>query len=81
MSYVECFDNVIEILAVAGDNHLGGDDIDRAIGAYFCRENGLQEESLSLEDQAQLRKLSELWSPRKRFPWSFRWKAEAARLF
>lgn len=59
LSYVECFDNVIEILAVAGDNHLGGDDIDRAIGAYFCRENGLQEESLSLEDQAQLRKLSE----------------------
>ena len=30
LSYVECFDNVIEIIAVAGDNHLGGDDIDQA---------------------------------------------------
>lgn len=59
LSYVECFDNVIEIIAVAGDNHLGGDDIDRAIGDYFCRENGLKAEELSLEDQARIRKLSE----------------------
>lgn len=42
LSYVECFDNVIEIVAVAGDNYLGGDDIDRLIAEYFCRENGLE---------------------------------------
>lgn len=59
LSYVECFDNVIEIIAVAGDNHLGGDDIDQAIGVYFCRENGLKPEELPKEDQAKLRKLSE----------------------
>lgn len=41
LSYVECFDNIIEIVAVAGDNYLGGDDIDRLIAKYFCRENGL----------------------------------------
>lgn len=41
LSYVECFDNIIEIVAVAGDNYLGGDDIDRLIAAYFCGENGL----------------------------------------
>ncbi|MDE7300140.1 MAG: Hsp70 family protein, partial [Lachnospiraceae bacterium] len=41
LSYVECFDNIIEIVAVAGDNYLGGDDIDRLIAEYFCRENGL----------------------------------------
>ena len=59
LSYVECFDNVIEIIAVAGDNHLGGDDIDRAVADYFCRENGLKPEELSREAQAKLKKLSE----------------------
>ena len=59
LSYVECFDNVIEIVAVAGDNHLGGDDIDRAIQAYFCRENGLVEEKLTLEELAGIRHLAE----------------------
>ena len=41
LSFVECFDNIIEIVAVTGDNYLGGDDIDRLIAEYFCRENGL----------------------------------------
>ncbi len=59
LSYVECFDNVIEIIAVAGDNHLGGDDIDQAVSEYFCRENGLREEELPKEDRAKLKKLSE----------------------
>ncbi len=59
LSYVECFDNVIEIVAVAGDNHLGGDDIDKAIQAYFCRENGLAEEKLTLEELAGIRHLAE----------------------
>lgn len=59
LSYVECFDNVIEIVAVAGDNHLGGDDVDRAIQSYFCQENGLAEEGLSLEELAGIRRLAE----------------------
>ena len=59
LSYVECFDNVIEIIAVAGDNHLGGDDIDQAVSEYFCRENGLREDELPKEDRAKLKKLSE----------------------
>lgn len=60
LSYVECFDNVIEIIAVAGDNHLGGDDIDRVIAEYFCRENGLGAlDELSTEDRAQITELSE----------------------
>lgn len=54
LSYVECFDNVIEIIAVAGDNYLGGDDVDRLIGERFCQENGLQQESLSPEAYAGL---------------------------
>ena len=59
LSYVECFDNVIEIVAVAGDNHLGGDDIDRAIQSHFCKVNGLVEEKLSLEELARIRNLAE----------------------
>ena len=35
ISLVECFDNVIEIEAVTGDNHLGGDDIDALIYTDF----------------------------------------------
>lgn len=41
ISLVECIDNVIEIVAVSGNNHLGGSDFDKAIAEYFCRENGL----------------------------------------
>ena len=59
LSYVECFDNVIEIVAVAGDNHLGGDDIDRAIQSHFCKVNGLVEEKLSLEELARIRNLAD----------------------
>ena len=44
VSIVDCFENIIEIISIAGDNRLGGDDIDRAIAAHFCKENGLVEE-------------------------------------
>ena len=46
VSIVECFENIIEITAIAGDNRLGGDDIDRAIVSHFCQENDLVEERL-----------------------------------
>lgn len=59
LSYVECFDNVIEIIAVAGDNHLGGDDVDQAISDYFCRENGIEAEELTAGERAGLKRLAE----------------------
>lgn len=46
ISVVDCFENIIEITAIAGCNHLGGGDIDRAIAAHFCQENGLEEDRL-----------------------------------
>lgn len=58
LSYVECFDNVIEIIAVAGDNHLGGDDIDCLIEAWFVRESGLGEAELG-ETAGQTRRTEE----------------------
>jgi len=64
VSIVDCFENIIEITAIAGDNRLGGDDIDRAVAAHFCRENGLTEERLepslrgALYRQAEMAKLA-----------------------
>lgn len=57
LSYVECFDNIIEIIAVAGDNYLGGDDIDRLIAEYFCKQN-LNEKSKNLNGEACFEELS-----------------------
>lgn len=59
LSYVECFDNIIEIVAVAGDNYLGGNDVDRLIAEYFCRENRLEQEQLKIEERAKLLKGAE----------------------
>lgn len=59
LSYVECFDNIIEILAVTGDNRLGGDDIDDFIVEYFCRENGIEWSALSPNEQAALHREAE----------------------
>ncbi len=64
VSIVECFENIIEITAIAGDNHLGGNDIDRAVVAHFCEQNGLVMEKLdpsalsSLYRQAEAAKIA-----------------------
>lgn len=39
ISLVEIFANIVDIIAVAGDNHLGGDDIDELLMKEFCKEN------------------------------------------
>lgn len=59
VSIVDCFENIIEITAIAGDNRLGGDDIDRAIAAHFCKENGLVEECLAPSLRASLYRQAE----------------------
>ena len=52
VSLVECFDNIVEILAVSGDNHLGGSDFDRLIADMFWKSCGLSENRFSAEDAA-----------------------------
>lgn len=59
LSCVECFDNVIEITAVAGDNYLGGDDIDHLIAEYDCKRRGLDYGRLGPKEQAALLKQAE----------------------
>ena len=36
ISILEVGDNVVEVLATSGDTHLGGDNIDEKLIAYFC---------------------------------------------
>ncbi|MCQ2461125.1 MAG: molecular chaperone HscC [Clostridia bacterium] len=60
VSVVDAFDNIIEIAAVAGDNHLGGDDWNIAIAQYFCDENGIKVDELSSETKAIILKQAEM---------------------
>lgn len=59
VSIVDCFENIIEITAIAGDNRLGGNDIDRAIAAHFCKENGLSEDQMEPSLRASLYRQAE----------------------
>ena len=51
VSVVDCFENVISINAISGNNHLGGTDFDRAMAEYFCLKNGLNYNVLDLSFQ------------------------------
>ncbi len=42
VSLVDAFDNMVEIKAVAGDNHLGGKDFDEAIEQDFYDKSGIR---------------------------------------
>ena len=55
VSVVDCFENIVEIAAIAGDNHLGGTDFDEAIAISFCAENKLSWESLSEREKTALK--------------------------
>lgn len=59
VSVVDCFEHIIEIVAIAGNNHLGGNDIDRAIAAHFCQQTGLDWEGLPSNHQARVLELAE----------------------
>ena len=59
VSVVECFEQIIEIQAVAGDNHLGGNDFDMLIAEYFCGQHGLDYESMTMSEQNLLLKKAE----------------------
>lgn len=60
VSFVEAFDNIVEIRAVAGDNYLGGKDFDEMIADEFYREHGLVRSSFSGEEQEIVQKEAEL---------------------
>jgi molecular chaperone HscC len=59
VSVVDMFENVVDIVAVAGDNHLGGDDINRAIADTFYIQYPELEANFSQREKAQLIKIAE----------------------
>ncbi len=59
VSVVDYFDNVIEIVAVSGDNRLGGDDFDEVIARSFCAHHQMDYESLDRQKKASLLRLCE----------------------
>lgn len=59
VSIVDYFDNVIEIVAVSGDNRLGGDDFDEVIARSFCAHHQMDYDSLDQQRKAALLRLSE----------------------
>lgn len=59
ISIVDAFDNVIEITSVAGDNHLGGDDLNRVIAEKFLAVNYLDISQLTKEEWASVLKAAE----------------------
>ena len=59
VSVVDCFANMVEIVAIAGNNRLGGNDIDRAIADYFCQQTDLVWSELDTQQQRQLLSLAE----------------------
>lgn len=59
VSIIDSFDSIMEILAVAGNNQLGGKDINEAVYTYFIKENNLDEDLLSQEQKASIYKTAE----------------------
>ncbi len=59
VSIVDYFDNVIEIIAVSGDNRLGGDDFDEIIARRFCSLHQMDYDNLDPACQFSLLRLAE----------------------
>ena len=60
VSLVDCFANMVSVLAVSGDNRLGGADFDQQIALEYCAANKLRFERLSPSAQGSLRYHAEL---------------------
>lgn len=54
VSVVECFDTMVEIISVAGDNRLGGDNFHEIMMESFIKEHGINEKKVSDKEKAIL---------------------------
>ena len=59
VSVVDVFEDIIEILAVAGDNKLGGKDFNEAVARDFCKKNDLDYGALSSVEKAVVYRAAE----------------------
>ena len=60
VSLVEAFDNMVEIRAVAGDNHLGGKDFNEVIAEDFLKNCGIDPSSLGEKEHGIVLREAEL---------------------
>lgn len=59
VSLIEIGDNLIEVLATAGDNHLGGDDFDVRIADYIVEQYKKQEKVNLVKDKTAMQRVLE----------------------
>lgn len=60
VSLVECFDTMVEIISVAGDNRLGGDDFHQIMADSFIKEHGLIKSKIPSKTYAILLRQAEI---------------------
>lgn len=60
VSIVECFDTMIEVISVSGDNRLGGDDFHTIMADSFMQEHNLSRQGVGEKGYAILLKQAEL---------------------
>jgi molecular chaperone HscC len=60
VSILECFENVFEVHASAGDNFLGGEDFLDVLVEAFCQDNQLRQPAIPAQEYGQLRRRLEL---------------------
>lgn len=59
VSIIEIGEGVIEVLATGGDNHLGGDDFDKAVADYLAAQFRKSEHIDLTRDQAAMQRIRE----------------------
>ncbi|MEN8904740.1 MAG: Hsp70 family protein [Clostridiales bacterium] len=59
VSLMEIYKNTLEVIAIAGDNFLGGEDFDNILIDYFINENNIKCENLSFAESNELRIIAE----------------------
>ena len=59
VSVIDIGDNVIEVLATSGDNHLGGDDFDERIGNYLVEQFKISDGINLSKDVSAMQRLRE----------------------
>jgi molecular chaperone DnaK len=63
VSVIESNDGLVEVLATAGDNHLGGDDLDHLLAEHlweqFCKTNQLGKITPGRKENARLLRIAE----------------------
>ena len=66
VSIIEIGEGVIEVLATAGDNHLGGDDLDERVAEYLVREFKRQSGVDIAHDRAAMQRVRQAASEAKK---------------